>query len=98
MITSAKQKKYLRGLAHKLTPVVLIGQEGLHAGVFKAIDQALADHELIKVKLTDDRDERIAMSSLIEEQNKAVTAGLIGRIGIFYRPHADEKKRKIVLP
>ena len=33
------QKKYLRGLAHDLKPIVLIGKEGLMAGVIKAVDR-----------------------------------------------------------
>ena len=44
---NGQQKKYLRGMAHKLKPVVLIGQGGLPGPVIKTIDEALAAHELI---------------------------------------------------
>lgn len=43
------QKNYLRGLAHSLRPVVLIGQGGIQPPVIKAIDEALEIHELIKI-------------------------------------------------
>ncbi|EJS89092.1 hypothetical protein AAUPMB_07522, partial [Pasteurella multocida subsp. multocida str. Anand1_buffalo] len=47
---STKQKQFLKGLAHHLNPVVMIGNNGLTEGVLAEIDNALAHHELIKVK------------------------------------------------
>ena len=44
------QKKYLRGLAHSLNPVVTIGRGGLSRQVIRSIDEALETHELIKIK------------------------------------------------
>lgn len=51
MILNNKQKQYLKGLAHSLKPVVLLGQHGLTEGVLAEIDLALNHHELIKVKV-----------------------------------------------
>lgn len=48
---SEKQRKFLRGLAHALEPVVWIGNSGLTDGVVAEADRALRDHELIKVKI-----------------------------------------------
>ncbi len=50
MILNNKQKQYLKGLAHSLKPVVLLGQHGLTEGVLAEIDLALNHHELIKVE------------------------------------------------
>ena len=44
------QKKYLRGLAHGLKPLVFVGQKGVTPALVDALNQALSDHELIKVK------------------------------------------------
>ncbi|MFH1674895.1 MAG: YhbY family RNA-binding protein [Pseudomonadota bacterium] len=44
------QRKYLRGLTHKLKPVVLIGQKGLTDKVLWSTEKAFEDHELIKIK------------------------------------------------
>ena len=41
MILNNKQKQYLKGLAHSLKPVVLLGQHGLTEGVLAEIDLAL---------------------------------------------------------
>ena len=59
MKLSTKQIAHLRGLAHSLNPVVMIGNNGLTENVIKEIELNLNSHELIKVKVSgDDRDVR----------------------------------------
>ena len=47
---NSSQKKYLKGIAHRLKPVVWVGQFGLSPRVIRSTDEALTQHELIKVK------------------------------------------------
>ena len=47
------QKKHLRGLAHKLSPVVYIGKKGVSDTLMKSLEEALNSHELIKIKFVD---------------------------------------------
>ena len=47
---TGKQKKYLKGLAHKLNPVVMVGNKAFQA-VLKEIDATLEAHELIKIRV-----------------------------------------------
>ena len=62
MALSNKQKQYLKGLAHALKPVVQLGGNGFTEGVLAEIDNALAHHELIKVKVpSEDRDEKSSL-------------------------------------
>ena len=96
-LTSA-QRRHLRGLAHHLSPVVQIGSAGLTEGVQGAVDEALGAHELIKVKLDADRDERGALAIELARATASTVAQQIGRVVVLYRPHKDPKKRKIVLP
>ena len=55
---NAANKKKLRAEAHTLKPVVMIGQSGLTSGVLAELDQALNTHELLKVRIRAERDER----------------------------------------
>ncbi len=87
-----KQKQYLKGLAHSLKPVVLLGQHGLTEGVLAEIDSALNIHELIKVKVaSDDRDTKKLIIDAIVRETKAVNVQTIGHILVLYR-QSDEKK------
>ncbi len=97
---SSYQRKYLRGLAHSLKPVVLIGQKGLTASLVDALEDALIAHELVKAKFIDDKDKAFK-SQTIEMLTKATAAELVGLIGhtaIFFRPHPDPERRRIVVP
>jgi RNA-binding protein len=97
---NGRQRKYLRGRAHSLKPLVLIGQMGLTTSVEQALEEALNTHELVKVKFNDDKDKAFKRRALdrLERFTDACMVGAIGHVGIFYRPHPQEDKRKIVLP
>ena len=80
------QRQRLRGLAHALEPVVLVGQAGVTDAVIVAVDAALTTHELIKVRLREPEDKRAAAAELAERSG-AAPCGLIGHTVILYRPH-----------
>ncbi len=92
------QRKYLRGLAHELKPVVRLGKNGLTESALKAIDQALGDHELIKLRLGPTSGDKEVLAREIEDALGAYHAGSVGHVGIFYRRHEDPGQRKIRLP
>ena len=97
---NSQQAKYLRGLAHPLKPVVLVGRNGVTKDVVAAVDAALEAHELIKVKFIEVRDQahKQAMSAAICRAARCGQAGLIGHTAILYRPAAKPSKRRIELP
>ena len=64
-------KRKLKSLAHHLKPVVLIGQKGITESLIKAVDKALSDHELIKVKFIDLKDEKRELTEKIVENTGA---------------------------
>lgn len=87
----------LRALAHELSPVVQIGKEGASREVVAAVERALHDHELIKVKLpAGGAVERKILSARIASQTSSEVAQVIGRVLVLYRPRA--KKPKIPIP
>lgn len=96
MPLSGKQKHHLRALAHKLKPVIIIGDAGLTGGVATETDNALAAHELIKVRINAaDRHARKDIAAALCEQTGAEIVQHIGNIAVLYR--AGDKNR-ITLP
>lgn len=79
------QKKKLKAQAHPLNPVVIIGQAGLTPAVIKEIHAALDAHELIKVKIRAERDERAIISEQICQETQAEAVQSIGQILVLYR-------------
>ncbi|MGV3345613.1 ribosome assembly RNA-binding protein YhbY [Enterobacteriaceae bacterium LUAb1] len=96
MNLSTKQKQHLKGLAHPLKPVVMIGNNGLTEGVLAEIEQALLHHELIKVKIaSEDRETKLLIVEAIIRETSAASIQVIGKTLVLYRPSED---RKITLP
>ena len=92
------QRKYLRGLANPLQPIVNIGKNGLSESVIAAISEGLDEHELIKIKFLDFKDEKKTLVSEIESRTDGNCVGVIGHVAIFYRQQRDPAKRIIKLP
>lgn len=92
MQLSTKQKQFLKALAHHLSPVVMLGGNGLTEGVIAEIDNALNHHELIKVKIAGaDRETKQLIISAILRETHAAEVQTIGHILVLYRP-SDEQK------
>jgi RNA-binding protein len=91
-------RKYLRGQAHSLKPLVRIGKQGLTEGALQEIDSALDIHELIKVQAPGTKEEKEDLSRRIEEGTGAAAVGRIGHVIILYRQQPDPEKRRIELP
>ena len=87
-VLSGSQRQYLRGLAHGKKPVVMVGHDGATKGVLRAIETALHDHELIKVRLQQPPDKR-ALSAALSTGSQSTLCGLVGHTAILYRPHPD---------
>ena len=91
MPLSNSQTRYLRGLAHALRPIVMVGGKGVTDGVMAELAQALDDHELVKVQLAiDDRAERAAAGDALAKQAGADVVQRIGKVIVLFRRHPDE--------
>jgi RNA-binding protein len=100
MKLNTKQIAHLRGLAHSLSPVVMIGNNGLTENIFKEIDLNLNAHELIKIQVAgDDRDARKLIYSEICTKTNAIAVHHIGKQLVVYRASETIKeKAKIHIP
>ena len=95
-ITSA-QKKFLRQQAHHLKPIVWAGQQGITENLINEIEQALEQHELIKIKLRlGEREERDAGIEEICDKTNAASVQRVGNILTLYKK--NEEKPLIKLP
>lgn len=93
---TGKQRQFLKGLAHPLSPIVRIGKGGMTESVVAETKKALDSHELIKVRLdVDDSKERKAMADQLATAADAHLAGTVGKIAILYRERDEEPAIKL---
>lgn len=96
MKLNAKQRQYLKGLAHRLEPVVRVGKAGASEAVVGKTRESLKAHELIKIRIDADNPEREAMAEQLAKETRAHLVSQIGKLAILYR--AREEAPKITLP
>ena len=96
MALTGRQRRTLRALGHALAPVVQLGKGGLSTALLEAVDQALSDHELIKVKLLDSFElDRHDAAMQLAAGTKSEVAQVLGKTILLYRPDPDEPRIEI---
>lgn len=89
---NSRQRSELKARAHHLKPVVRVGQAGLSDAFVAEVDRALADHELIKVRIdTDDREARNAAADELATRTASEQVQRVGKILVLWRPKPEEE-------
>lgn len=97
MKLSENQRRFLRGRAHALKPVIQIGGKGLTEAVAKETARALQDHELIKVRAPGaDREARDVLLAELATRTGSTLVHRIGHIAVLYRP--NDRKPGLIIP
>jgi RNA-binding protein len=90
-VLTGKQRRHLRGLGHELKPIVQIGKGGIDDGVVAAVEQALVDHELVKIKLGEAAGlDRHDAADAIARQTGSEVAQVLGNTLLLYRAHPED--------
>ena len=85
-------------LAQKIKPIVYVGKAGPNQGVAKSLNEALAHHELVKVRFIDFKAEKKDIVSDLAQETESEIVQIIGNVAVLYRTHPDPDKREISLP
>jgi len=75
----------MRAIGHELHPIVIIGAAGLTDAVVAELDRALRDHELIKVRINADREERGDITAAFLQRTGATLVQATGAVALIYR-------------
>jgi RNA-binding protein len=93
LMPSGKLRRELRGHGHHLSPIVQIGKGGVSPAVLKQVEQALADHELVKVRVdADSPDDRFAAADELAALPGANVVQILGRAILIYKRHPQKPR------
>jgi RNA-binding protein len=88
MMLAGELRRALRGHGHHLSAIVQIGKAGVTDAVVKQLQQALADHELVKVKLGGEcPTDRFEVAARLESEPGVQLVQLVGRVLLLYKRH-----------
>ena len=87
LTSTPAQRKSLKADAHGLSPVVMVGGDGLTLAVIKEAKSAIKHHGLIKVRVFgDDRQARVAIYEELCDKLDAAPVQHIGKLLVLWKP------------
>lgn len=87
----------LKGLAQRLDPVLALGKAGATESFIKSLADALARHELVKIKFAAFKDERKEIAPQLAEKTDSQLIWIVGHVAVLYRQQPDPAKRRIMI-
>lgn len=94
---TSKQISRLKSLAQLLDPLAKVGKAGLSEAFVKSFDALLADHELVKVRFDEFKDQKRELAAQLAGRTGSRVVMQVGHVAVLYRPQPDAAKRRIAL-
>ena len=90
---SGPLRRKLRAAGHHLAAVVQVGKEGITAAVVRQLEQALRDHELVKVRIgAESPADRFDAAERLAADSGAQMAQILGRTLLVYKKHPEKPR------
>ena len=89
-----REKKLIKKLSHDLKPLIRIGKNGVTPATIANIDKALTNHELIKIKYLEHKDQKKTLTRQITEETGSELINRIGNTIVLYREGLHPQKRE----
>jgi len=80
------QIRKFKAAAQLLEPMLKVGKAGLSEGFIKSVDAALAQHELVKIKFTDFKEQKKELAPSLAEQTSSHLIMRVGNVMVLHRP------------
>jgi RNA-binding protein len=99
LMPSSKLRRSLRAHGHALSALVHVGKGGLSPAVIKQVEQTLADHELVKLKVdTDSPDDRLVVAARLGALAGVNIVQIVGHAVLVYKRHPREPRFEAAPP
>jgi RNA-binding protein len=93
LMPASDLRRRLRGHGHAMFPLVQVGKAGVTDAVVKQVNQALADHELIKVKVGGEcPEDRFEVADRLDSEPGVDVVQIVGRIILLYKRHPQKPR------
>src|SRR5688572_22042632 len=86
---AGRELRELKAKAQRLKPLVKLGKEGLSEPFLAALDQALNDHQLVKVKFDEFKDQKKELTPALAASARAQIIMRVGNVVVLFRRKAE---------
>jgi RNA-binding protein len=95
---TGRQKTHLRGLGQKLDSSLSVGRGGVTKTVTNEVERLLATHELVKVRVLAERDDRPVITEALAAATRSEMVGNVGKTVLLYRAEPKLGAKRIKFP
>ena len=92
-LTNAQIRAF-KAQAQRLKATLKIGKNGISPQFLATLDEALRQHELIKVKFDDFKDQKKELSPQLAEKSGSHLVTRVGNVVVLYRPKPKSEQPK----
>jgi len=80
------QIRKFKAAAQRLEPMLKIGKAGLSEGFIRSVDLALAQHELVKIKFAEFKEQKKELAPQLAGKSGSHLVTRVGNVVVLYRP------------
>src|SRR5262245_39774501 len=78
----------LKAAAQRLDPILKIGKAGLSDGFVQSVNDALSQHELVKIKFVEFKDQKKVLAPQLADRTASHLVMRVGNVMVLHRPAA----------
>ena len=84
-LNNAQIRKF-KAAAQLMEPMLKVGKAGLSEGFVRTVSEALGQHELVKVKFAEFKDQKKELAPLLAEKTGSHLVMRVGNVMVLHRP------------
>ena len=84
----------LKAAAQLLDPILKIGKAGLSDGFVQSVKDALSQHELVKIKFVEFKDQKKKLAPQLADRTASYLVMRVGNVMVLHRPRAVLKQQE----
>jgi RNA-binding protein len=88
-LTNLEIRKF-KAAAQLLEPMLKVGKAGLSDGFISSVNMALAQHELVKIKFVEFKEQKKELAPQLAEKTASHLVMRVGNVMVLHRPKAAE--------
>ena len=80
------QIRKFKAAAQVMEPMLKVGKAGLSEGFIRSVDLALAQHELVKIKFVEFKEQKKELAPQLAEKTASHLVMRVGNVMVLHRP------------
>ena len=84
----------LKAAAQHLEPILKIGKAGLSDGFVQSVNDALSQHELVKIKFVEFKEQKKELAPQLADRTASHLVMRVGNVMVLHRPPAELKQQE----